>query len=591
MLKNKLCLYSLLLSLCYITPTFAGVFTVTKTADTDGTCTVSDCSLREAIKAVNNSAPPNEIQFNIPLAGNNCQLVEGGEKVCTITIDGSLSFLPAIEKQVVIDGSILEKRNGIPGSVANPSQSATQRPGIELDGHEISTSSNPVGYLITLKNTQGSVVKGLILNRIGCYDGAFSNCGGLGIIGGSHNRVVGNYIGTNIHGFPVDCVANGLTDCNPHEVLYFPVNYTFGYGNTLGIDVRDSSHHNIIGGFERNQRNILVNNFDAGIVIFGSSYNLVKGNFVGVDVMGAGSLAVVDGNPLTKHGGSGNTGEGIDIQGDVRGFDAINNVVVANIVAATSDRPGIRVFGDKAVGFPGAKSENTIVIGNSIGMDINGNPLPNRTGISLFERATESQVGFFTIGDIIIPMPNRIAYNLGVGIMVLEGDDVPMNNTILFNSISDNMPLFSNEGLGIDLSSGSYTGFNGDGVLANDANDADNGANGGQNFPDMDTAKLKFSVLLNVKGALHSKDNTRYRIDVYANDTMDPSGHGEGKHWIGSFKVKTDGAGNATIDKYLLALEHVAKGDYITTTATEIRENGPRKLGNTSEFSLGVIVN
>jgi CSLREA domain-containing protein len=70
----------------------AATFTVTKTADTDGICQATDCSLREAIKAANNAGASNVINFAPALIGGN-----------TISLTGSLPL--DITKVLVIDGT------------------------------------------------------------------------------------------------------------------------------------------------------------------------------------------------------------------------------------------------------------------------------------------------------------------------------------------------------------------------------------------------------------------------------------------------------------------------------------------------------
>jgi CSLREA domain-containing protein len=67
----------------------AATYTVTKTADTNGTCNSGvDCSLREAIAAANSTPDNDTINFNIPTSDPGCS---GG--VCTITLNSSLGQL------------------------------------------------------------------------------------------------------------------------------------------------------------------------------------------------------------------------------------------------------------------------------------------------------------------------------------------------------------------------------------------------------------------------------------------------------------------------------------------------------------------
>ncbi|RMH34716.1 MAG: CSLREA domain-containing protein, partial [Acidobacteria bacterium] len=66
----------------------AATYIVTKTADTNGTCSSGNCSLREAISAANGTGDNDTIQFNIPTSDPGCS---GG--VCVITLNPSFGKL------------------------------------------------------------------------------------------------------------------------------------------------------------------------------------------------------------------------------------------------------------------------------------------------------------------------------------------------------------------------------------------------------------------------------------------------------------------------------------------------------------------
>ncbi|MCC7367815.1 MAG: hypothetical protein IT306_05305 [Chloroflexi bacterium] len=56
-------------------------------------------------------------------------------------------------------------------------------------------------------------------------------------------------------------------------------------------------------------------------------------------------------------------------------------------------------------------------------------------------------------------------------------------------------------------------------------------------------------------------------IDVYANDSCDPSGYGEGQTYLGSTSVTTNGSGNATFA--LITLLAVTAGQVLTATTSD----------------------
>jgi hypothetical protein len=144
------------------------------------------------------------------------------------------------------------------------------------------------------------------------------------------------------------------------------------------------------------------------------------------------------------------------------------------------------------------------------------------------------------------------------------GSDV-VNNFILSNSI------FANTNLGIDLG--------GDGVTANDPGDTDVGANTLQNYPVLLTA-ISDGAGTTVNGTLNSLPNATYTVELYRNTSCHTSGFGEGKFFLGSANVSTDGGGNGA---FTVPLPFTPIGQQISSTATDTS-------GNTSEFSQCVTV-
>jgi hypothetical protein len=78
----------------------------------------------------------------------------------------------------------------------------------------------------------------------------------------------------------------------------------------------------------------------------------------------------------------------------------------------------------------------------------------------------------------------------------------------------------SNAGIGIDLNGG------GNGVSDNDADDVDGGPGGRQNFPILDP--VEFPGGTSISRLIDSTPNTAFRVEIFANDSCDPSGNGEG---------------------------------------------------------------
>jgi hypothetical protein len=115
-----------------------------------------------------------------------------------------------------------------------------------------------------------------------------------------------------------------------------------------------------------------------------------------------------------------------------------------------------------------------------------------------------------------------------------------------------------------------------DGVTANDLGDGDAGANNLQNYPVL-TDVTWSSTDVTIDGDLNGAVSTTYRVELFANTTVDSTGYGEGEIYLGFVDVTTDGSGNASFSKNLTVA--VPAGASYTATATD-------PSGNTSEFSL-----
>jgi len=207
-----------------------------------------------------------------------------------------------------------------------------------------------------------------------------------------------------------------------------------------------------------------------------------------------------------------------------------------------------------------ASGEN-VVKGNFIGTDHAGQPVAgNGAGVTVEGSSN-------TVGGTAAEARNLIGGNEGAGVAVL-GEST--GNAVLGNEI------FANGGLGIDL--GGVEGA--DGVTANDADDSDSGANGLQNYPVLTAATSGSGV--GIIGSITSTPATPLRIELFANDSPDPSGYGEGRTYLGFIERTTDDGGYADILATLPA--NVAQGRLVTATATNLA------TGETSEFSGAVLV-
>ncbi|MBS1795701.1 MAG: right-handed parallel beta-helix repeat-containing protein [Acidobacteria bacterium] len=288
------------------------------------------------------------------------------------------------------------------------------------------------------------------------------------------------------------------------------------------------------------------------------------GNRVGTDA--TGTFAIPNDADNQSIFGSGiNLSRGFTETNIVGGTDPLErNIISGNAGNGLSIRPA---FGGQS--FP----LSTKIVNNLIGLNSSLGPLGNGGNGIEIQDGSGAEIGGTD------QEANQIAYN-GIRVSTAAGvliDGFPgvfnqsRRITVRNNSIHDNA------GLGIDLNS-SFAGLNGggDGVTANDCQDADDGANELQNFPELLAPVQNGDGSITVAGMLSSKPGRAFVIDFYSSPAADQSSYGEGANYIGSVNISTDGNGFSEFE-YRSALP-VPANLAITATATDAD-------GNTSEFS------
>jgi hypothetical protein len=523
-------------------------YRVTTTADS------GPGSLRDAINQANvdtnhllypSPSNPNvdEIDFAITAASDVAGGGTGydsGTGVCTIT---PLTPLPDITAPMTIDGysqpgaqinTLASGENAVLKIVLNGSQAVS-------DG----TQQDTFGVCGLNLRGGSTTIRGLVINN-------FSASGMF--ITSNDNIVEGDYIGTGVTGEH----AQG----NGDRGLEIGLPSIPGFSNRIG------TYGNGTNDFA--DRNVLSANVSAGVEVnWGSSYNVVAGNYIGTDASGTRPLGnglwgvVVYGGPIASG------------HNQVGGYGPAD-LVDGNLISANA-YDGIAIGGDEA---------DNSVYGNYIGTDVTGTKnLGNRHNGVLAVTGTQGVV----IGG------NVIAYNGEFGVAVSQDtsgiyapapDAIPPSSgptdgvQIEGNSIHDNGTL------GIDLG-GTYDWsiFQLDsplpGVLLNDSQ-GHAGPNHFQDFPVL-TSATSSSTSTVVSGTFSeaSEPSTTLTLDFYANPAADPSGYGQGQTWLRSTKVTTDANGNASFTASLPALP--AGQNYVTATATDAS-------GNTSEFGKDITI-
>lgn len=344
-----------------------------------------------------------------------------------------------------------------------------------------------------------------------------ANGRGIRIENGAHNNIIAaNLIGTN---------AAGTGDLG---------------NDNYGIDVF-SGNANQIGGVNAADRNIISANGQYGIRLAqNASANKVQGNYVGTDINGTAALGNFFGGVSIEAGKSNVIG------GDHKGQ---GNLISGNNAHGAN---GIQICGNSA---PGNRIQ-----GNNIGTNAAGTGDLGNDGAGIRICGGRGNL----IGGTSKNAGNLIGFNHGQGILI----EPQLSTTATQNALHRNA-VFSNGKLGIDLDS--------NGVTPNDTGDGDSGSNALQNYPVLKSAIASTRVL---KATLASNPQSTFTIEFYASPSCDVSGYGEGKKFIGSTQVKTNGSGNVTFT--FTGDSAFAKGQAITATATD-------KVGDTSEFSKCVM--
>ena len=287
-------------------------------------------------------------------------------------------------------------------------------------------------------------------------------------------------------------------------------------------------------------RNVVSGNLDSGIFLASASSSFVGGNYIGTDASGTAAVP--------------NRRDGIRLWNGSANGNVAGNVISGNL----SDGVNIEDVGT---------NENRL-LANLIGVAADGlSALGNGgDGVSFVFGAEQNLVGSSNAGS-----GNTIAFN---------GTDGISARSDAYNSFLGNA-VYANGGLGIDLS--------GDGVTPNDgAGDPDVGPNGLTNYPIL-TGVARNGPTATVQFQLQAEPNQAYRVELFTNESFDPSGFGEGQVFAQALSTTTNGTVTVTVSTVLTGVPFTA-GRWVTATATPIDASTRFDHRGTSEFSNAVQV-
>ncbi|OFY87976.1 MAG: hypothetical protein A3F72_08375 [Bacteroidetes bacterium RIFCSPLOWO2_12_FULL_35_15] len=320
--------------------------------------------------------------------------------------------------------------------------------------------------------------------------------------GTNYNVLTGNKIGTNAAG----------TDTVP---------------NQIGVILGGGTKYNTIGGTTAADRNIISGNRFDGIEIADvfTSYNDIKGNYIGTDI--TGTLALPN-----------YIGVGIATKPTANNIE--NNVISGN------NYLGIIIY---------EQSDSNTIYSNKIGVAADGSSaLPNKgAGIIISKASKYNKIG-------ALYKENIIAHNDTVGIAIADTGTV-------FNTISANQ-IYGNGMMGIDL----YPW----GVNNNDATDSDNGSNERMNYPLIQNVFLDWQTgITTISGTIDCASYggpTGITVELFKSNGTNMFNHGDATAYLGN-TIVADGSGNWNFN-----CTGITTSDMVTATATDLQ-------GNTSEFA------
>ena len=327
--------------------------------------------------------------------------------------------------------------------------------------------------------------------------------------------------------------------------LTFDGNGDAGNGD-IGIRLLEGASNNLIGGAAASQRNV-ISGSPVGIDVGagGMANTTIQGNFIGTNATGTAPIANNHGILLDD------TSTNTQIVGNV-----ISGNTFAGITLNGSSVTGTQIRGNKI----GVAADSTTALGNT------------RFGVLVANGTHDNTIGGTAAGE-----GNLIAHNGEAGVHV-----GPIANSSSFGPGGN-----GNKILGNQIFNSLHTIFvTADGVNfpAQDALDADTGANDLQNFPDLISAtKSSDNTNITVNGSLSSRVARIYRIEVFAfdNDRV-VNGVIQDMIFVGVTFVATNSSGVGNFSAVLATPTALPLNARILATATDFT------TGDTSNNSVNI---
>jgi len=302
--------------------------------------------------------------------------------------------------------------------------------------------------------------------------------------------------------------------------------------------------------------------------------NVISGNNRGIDHLGLSPTA-----PTTVQNNIiGLSANGLSDVPNVYGMLMVSDIVINNRIAGNS-YDDIDMIGP-----------NSIIRGNKIGIRADGsrNSLHTVTASVVIYTALSQQADNVRLGGSGPGEGNEIASG-GPGVYVQGGSNVQIVGNNIHDSLNgimiDQSPgtkitgntIHDNFGAGLDIRSGAGNLISANSFYGNSSGiELESGANFGIAYPVV-TGAASANGSTTIQGTFDGNGSSSYKIELFASPACSGAGRGEGKTYLGSTNVTTNGAGHATFSA-LFGSTSLAQGSVVTATATD-------SGNNTSEFS------
>jgi len=480
-------------------------------------------SLRQAINHSNSNADRSDIRFNI-----NPAVSGPGPWVIRL-----VSELPAFTAPVSVLGY------SQPGAIL-ASFPLNARLMIEISDSALSSAGLPPanrgGAIIFIRGSEGSILSGI------SFTGGRGGESSAILVMANAVQVRSNWIGI---------AANGV------QSTYSGVAIAAIAADSVNIGGNTSAEGNLIGGTS-----------DNAIMLCGTGHR-VRHNWVGFDRNGGSGLAnfVRSGILSGKIGYDVTAGEVMYSPAVQQSFFGLRNSTISNNRLSQANDNAIHLAGTSFNPTSGNVIENNIIgrdlfAGSgawvNVAVRLGAGVGPNRISDNVIGKANSG----ILLGGALTPtgalMPTIVSAGNG--------------NQLRRNTIVDAFPA-----IGLNPS----TQFS---SLANDALDADTGANALQNKPVLSFASNTGGVI----GVLNSEPNKPYDIEIFSSASCT---FRSANLFLGAVRTNTNSQGNADFTVLLsnLPLGGLRAGDCLVATATEMTLNSiNNNVGNSSEISAPI---